>query len=130
VPAYQQVFRTAVCEVRTEVEALLRRSVNEIESHDDFLVVNRRFTVFIQPSVPVPHGYNQYWYFCPDGRGIVDITLGVPVSGHEGPKILGYLALPRLLVGGRSIRLFGSSQTTLDMYGYTGLEVIFELARS
>jgi DNA invertase Pin-like site-specific DNA recombinase len=128
--AYQQVFRTAVREVRTEVEALLRRSVNEIESHDDFLVVNRRFTVFIQPSVPVPHGYNQYWYFCPDVRGIVDITLGVPVSGHEGPKILGYLALPRLLVGGRPIRLFGSSQTTLDMYGYTGLEVISELARS
>ena len=128
--AYQQVFRTAVREVRTEVEALLRRSVNEIESHDDFLVVNRRFTVFIQPSVPVPYGYNQYWYFCPDVRGIVDITLGVPVSGHESPKILGYLVLPRLLVGGRSIRLFGSSQTTLDMYGCTGLEVIFELARS
>jgi DNA invertase Pin-like site-specific DNA recombinase len=128
--AYQQVFRNAVREVRTEVESLLRRLVEEVEAYEDFLVVNRKFTVLIQPSVPVPHGYSQYWYFRPDARRIVDITLGVPVSGPDGPKILGYLALPRLLVRDRPIRLFGSSKTRLDMYGHTGLEVIFELARS
>jgi DNA invertase Pin-like site-specific DNA recombinase len=128
--AYQQVFRTAVREVRSEVETLLRCSVEEVETYEDFLVVNRKFTVLIQPSVPVPHGYNQYWYFRPDVRRIVDITLGVPVSGPDGPKILGYLALPRLLVRDRGFRLFGTSETRLDMYGHTGLEVIFELARS
>jgi hypothetical protein len=80
--------------------------------------------------VPVSRGYGQYWYFRPDLRGVVDITLGVPVSGPEGPQILGYLALPRLLVRGRGIRLFGSSQSRLDMYGHHGLEVIFQLARS
>ena len=128
--AYQQVFRLALAEVRTEVEALLRALVAEVESHDDFLVLNRKFTVLIQPSVPVLHGYNQYWYFRPDLRHVVDITLGVPVSGPKGPQILGYLALPRLLVPDRGIRLFGSSESRLDMYGHHGLEVIFQLASS
>ena len=68
--------------------------------------------------------------FRPDGRVTVDITLGVPVSGPNGPTILGYLALPRLLVRDRAIRLFGSRQARLDMYGHTGLDAILELARS
>jgi DNA invertase Pin-like site-specific DNA recombinase len=128
--AYQQVFRGAVRDVRTDVESLLRGLVEDVETYDDFLVVNGKFTVLIQPSVPVSHGYSQYWYFRPDVRGIVDITLGVPVSGPDGPQILGYLALPRLLIRDHGIRLFGSSETRLDMYGHTGLEFIFQLARS
>lgn len=128
--AYQQVFDTSLEQVRTEVEGLLRGLVNQVESYDDFLIVNRKFTVLIQPSVPVPHGYNQYWYFRPDQRCNVDITLGVPLSSHEGPQILGYLALPRLLVKNHSIRLFGSSDSYLDMYGHAGLEIIFQLART
>ncbi len=128
--AYQQAYRNALTAVRTEVESLLRGLVKDVESYDDFLVVNGKFTVLIQPSVPVPHGYSQYWYFRPDERGTVDITLGVPVSGPHGPQILGYLALPRLMVEDRGIRLFGSSESRLDMYGHTGLEFIFQLARS
>lgn len=114
----------------TEVESLLRGLVQSVESYDNFLVVNRKFTVLIQPSVPVPHGYNQYWYFRPDSRGAVDITLGVPLSGHQGPQILGYFALPRLMVRNHGIRVFGSSEAHLDMYGHTGLDIIFQLARS
>jgi len=128
--AYQQVFRAAVRDVRTEVESLLRGLVGEVESYDDFLVVNRKFTVLIQPSVPVPHGYSHYWYFRPDVRAMVDITLGVPVSSSKGPEILGYLVLPRLLVQNRGIRLFGSSNACLDMYGHAGLDIILQLARS
>ena len=128
--AYQQVFRIALAQVKTEVESRLRGLVQEVESYDDFLVLNRKFTVLIQPSVPVPHGYSQYCYFRPDVRGTVDITLGVPVTGPKGPQILGYLALPRLLVEDHGIRLFGSSESRLDMYGHHGLELIFQLARS
>lgn len=128
--AYQHLFPSTVHEVRNEVETRLRQVVGKIESHEDFLVINRKFTVLVQPSVPVPHGYSQYWYFRPDVRGTVDITLGVPVSGPNGPTILGYLVLPRLLVQDQAIRLFGSRQARLDMYGYTGLEMILELARS
>jgi DNA invertase Pin-like site-specific DNA recombinase len=128
--AYQHLFRTAAAEVRTHVEMLLREAVEQVESYDDFLVVNRKFTLLIQPSVPVPHGYSQYWYFRPDLRGVVDITLGVPVSASEGPQILGYVVLPRLLVRDHGIRVFGSTETRLDMYGHTGLEFILQLARS
>lgn len=128
--AYQRLFREAVGEVRSHVESLLRQTVEQVESYDDFLVVNGKFTVFIQPSVPVPHGYSQYWYFHPDVRRVVDITLGVPVSASEGPQILGYVALPRLLVRERGIRVFGSSEARLVMYGHTGLEFICQLARS
>jgi len=38
--------------------------------------------------------------------------------------------LPRLLVRDHGIRVFGSSETRLDMYGHTGLEFISKLARS
>ncbi|MGD0094585.1 MAG: hypothetical protein ABSE73_32140, partial [Planctomycetota bacterium] len=75
--AYQQVFRAAVRGVRTNVESLLRGLVEDVEAYEDFLVVNRKFTVLVQPSVPVLRGYSQYWYFRPDARGLVDITLGV-----------------------------------------------------
>lgn len=128
--AYQQVFRFALQQVKQEVESQLRGLVQEVESYEDFLVLNRRFTVLIQPSVPVPHGYSQYWYFRPDMRGVVDITLGVPVSGPQGPEILGYLALPRLLVEDHGIRLFGSSESRLELYGHRGLDMIFQLARA
>lgn len=128
--AYQRLFRDAASEIRSRVEALLRQTVDQVESYDDFLVVNGKFTVMIQPSVPVPHGYDEYWYFRPDGRGVVDITLGVPVSASEGPRILGYVALPRLLVRERGFRVFGSSEARLVMYGHSGLEFIGQLARS
>ena len=128
--AYQHVFRSTISEVAQEVETMLRRQVEQIERYEDFLVINQRFTVLIQPSVPMSHGYKRYWYFRPDVRSTIDITLGVPVSGPEGPQILGYLILPRLLVQDRGIRLFGSSEIRLGMYGHTGLEIITQLARA
>jgi DNA invertase Pin-like site-specific DNA recombinase len=128
--AYQRLFRDAANDIRAQVEQLLRGVVEQVESYDDFLVVNGKFTVLIQPSVPVPFGYSQYWYFRPDLRSAIDITLGVPVSSSEGPQILGYVALPRLLVRDHGIRVFGSSETPLDMYGHSGLEFICKLARS
>ena len=128
--AYQRLFQTAATETRDRVELLLREVVGQVDRYEDFLVLNGKFTVLIQPSVPIPHGYSQYWYFRPDYRNVVDITLGVPVSSSEGPQILGYVALPRLLVQDRGIRVFGSSETPLEMYGHTGLEFIFTLARS
>ena len=127
--AYQQVFKFALQQVKQDVESQLRDGIQDVESYDDFLVVNGSFTVLIQPSVPVPHGYNQYWYFRPDMRSVVDITLGVPVTDPQGPQILGYLVLPRLLVENRGVRLFGTSQPRIDLYGHQGLDVIFQLAR-
>jgi DNA invertase Pin-like site-specific DNA recombinase len=127
--AYQQLFKFALHKVKQDVESQLRDGIQDVQNYDDFLVVNGSFTVLIQPAVPVPHGYNQYWYFRPDMRRAVDITLGVPVTDPQGPQILGYLALPRLLVEDRGVRLFGSSQSRIDLYGHRGLDIIFQLAR-
>jgi len=128
--AYQRVFSSTLVEITQGVETTLRDQVDQIERYDDFLVINRSFTVLVQPSVPIPYGYHQYWYFRPDLRSTIDITLGVPVSGADEARILGYLALPRLLVEDRGIRLFGSSETRLSMYGHAGLEIITQLART
>lgn len=126
--AYQAVFEKTHSGVRGVVEGSLRSAIKEIETYDDFLVINRKFTVYIQPSVPVPFGYTQYWYFRPDSRRVIDITLGVPLANHEGGEILGYFALPRLLVRQRSFRLYESAQAHVDMYGCAGLDVILQLA--
>ena len=105
----------------------MRQITPQVESYEDFLVINRRFTVLVRPTMPMQHGYTEYWFLQPDSRDVVDITLGVPVSGSEPHQILGYLALPRLLVGARPFRLFSSSESRLDMYGHDGLELIRQL---
>jgi len=125
--ACQKVFQEILHGTRVEVEARLREIVDEVEAHEDFLVINRRFTVLVRPTMPMQHGYAEYWYLQPDARDVVDITLGVPISSSEPHPILGYLALPRLLVGARSFRLFSSSESRLDMYGHDGLELIRQL---
>lgn len=125
--ACQKVFQQVLHGARLEVEARLREIAEEVEAYEDFLVINRRFTVLVRPTMPMQHGYAEYWFLQPDSREVVDITLGVPVSGSEPHPILGYLALPRLLVGPRSFRLFSSSESRLDMYGHDGLELIRQL---
>jgi hypothetical protein len=125
--ACQQLFRDVRDQTRVRVEGLLREMVPVVEAYEDFLVINRRFTVLVQPSIPLRHGYSDYWFLQPDARDVVDITLGVPLSGGRPYDILGYLALPRLLVRDRCIRLFDSSESRLDMYGHDGLEVIRQL---
>ena len=125
--ACQMVFQDVLDQARVEVEARLRKIAPQVESHEDFLVINRRFTVLVRPAMPMQHGYADYWFLQPDSREVVDITLGVPISGDEPHPILGYLALPRLLVGARPFRLFSSSESRLDMYGHDGLELIRQL---
>ena len=128
--AYQAVFASAHADARSTVEGALRGAVEQLECYDNFHVVNRKFTGLVQPSVPVPHGYGRYWYFRPDRRRTVDITLGVPLSDHERGEILGYFPLPRLLMNQPSLRLFGSADAQVELYGYTGLDVILQLARA
>ena len=70
-----------------------------------------------------PTGLRHYWFFRPDRREVIDITLGVPLSEGTQPRILGYLALPRLLVQDHWIRLFSTSDSRLEMYGHNGLDI-------
>ena len=95
--------------------------------YEDFLVIDQKLTVLVQPSVPMPYGLATYWFFRPDRREVIDITLGVPLSEGKQPRILGYLALPRLLVQDHWIRLFSTSHSRLEMYGHNGLAIIEQL---
>ncbi len=105
----------------------IRQEARLVDEHEDFIVINRDFTVLIQPSVPVPDGYGAFWSFRPDQRPVVDITLGVPLSNGGSYDILGYLALPRLMVPQRWVRLSATSDSHIQMHGYNGLDLIREL---
>jgi hypothetical protein len=77
--AFQAMFRDVLDRVRSEVAAAIGQEAKAVDGYEDFLVINQGFTVLIQPSVPVPEGYGAFWYFRPDRRPVVDITLGVPL---------------------------------------------------
>jgi len=127
--AFQAMFADVLQRARNDVFRAISRDVQLVDEHDDFIVINRDFTVLIQPSVPVPDGYGAFWAFRPDRRPSVDITLGVPLSNGGKHKILGYLALPRLMVSERWVRLSASSESRIEMQGYNGLELIRDLLR-
>jgi len=127
--AFQAMFTDVLQRVRTEVSEAISQEVRLIDEHDDFIVINRDFTVLIQPSVPVPDGYGTFWAFRPDQRPAVDITLGVPLSDGSNHEILGYLALPRLMVPQQWVRLSASSETRIEMQGYDGLGLIKDLLK-
>jgi len=103
--------------------------VTEVESFADFIVLEKRLTVLIQPSVPALLGYRSYWSFRPDTRQAIDLTLGVALSGNSDFEILGYFAMPRLMVRKRPVRLSTVSESRLALHGYTNLEFISELLR-
>ncbi len=126
--AFQQLFIDVRAAAGAQVSDLIEALVDQMIVYDDFLVINEKLTVLVQPSVPMPYGLAAYWFFRPDKREVIDITLGVPLSEGAQPRILGYLALPRLLVQECWIRLFSTSQSRLEMYGHNGLAIIKQLS--
>ena len=125
--AFQQLFNEARAAAGSQVSQHIEELVDQVVVYDDFLVIDQKLTVLVQPSVPMPYGLSHYWFFRPDQREVIDITLGVPLSEGAQPRILGYLALPRLLVQDQWIRLFSTSQSRLEMYGHNGLTIIEQL---
>jgi hypothetical protein len=85
-----------------------------------------RLTISIQPAVPVPHGYDQYWPIRPDPRSVIDMTLGVLLSEQANSQILGYVALPRLLVGAETLRL-SSTSLRIELFGRGDLNFLKQL---
>ena len=127
--AFQAMSADVLQRVRNEVFQAISRDARLVDEHEDFIVINRDFTVLIQPSLPIPDGYNTFWTFRPDHRPVVDITLGVPLSDGGNHEILGYLALPRLMVPERWVRLSASTEARIEMHGHSGLDLIRELLR-
>jgi len=125
--AYQKACINSLLGIHDEVLRKLSGMAKLIERHDNFIVIDQRFTVLIQPSMPLRHGYSQYWFFRPDLRPVVDMTIGVPVSQEPPHAILGYLLFPRLLMKDCGIRLFGSSEFYLEAFGRQDLDFMQQL---
>lgn len=125
--AFQAMFTDTLNRIKDGVFEAIGREAQAVETYEDFIVINRQFTVLIQPSVPVPYGYGTFWAFRPDRRPVVDITLGVPLSDGDSPEILGYLAMPRLMVSEPWVRLSGGDDGLIALHGYNGLDLIREL---
>jgi hypothetical protein len=123
--AFQEMYPDVLNRTRKTVVKMLRVKVKTIEEFNDYYILNDSFSILIQPSVPVPFGYDAFWAFRPDPRIEIDITLGVPLSSsNRNYDILGYLAFPRLLVNPRSVRLFHASEGKWDLHGYSDLGLI------
>jgi DNA invertase Pin-like site-specific DNA recombinase len=125
--AFQQVFDEIRAAAGSQVNQRIGELVGDVVVYDDFLVIDQKLTVLVQPSVPMSYGLDMYWFFRPDRRDVIDITLGVPLAEGIAPQILGYLALPRLLVKDQWIRLFSTSHSRLEMFGHNGLDIIEQL---
>ncbi len=127
--AIQQVFSDVLRKAKDDVFKQIGALARFIDEYEDFLVVDRALTVLIQPSVPRQHGYQLCWDFWPDSRATVDLTLGVLLSDDSDRRILGFLALPRLLFPGTSVRLLCTNESRVEMQAHSGLEFLSELVK-
>lgn len=124
--AFQRMFQSQLDAAKQSVEAEIRGRIGDVEAFSDFFVLHQKLTVAIRPAVPVPNGYEAYWPFRRDHRDAVDLTLAVPLSDGEDFEVLGYIALPKWLVGPRTFRFTGSSART-ELYGQSDLSFLDRL---
>ena len=102
------------------------QQVPEVLIYSDFLVLDQKLTLSIQPSVRMVSGYTAYWPFRPDDRQVIDLTLGVLLADPKDVEILGYVALPRWLAGEHSLRITSTS-TRAELFGQHDLNFLKNL---
>ena len=124
--AFQQIYREPRDKARELVHDRIRQQIPAVLPYSDFLVLDQKLTVSVQPAVPVASGYATYWPFRPDTRRVIDITLGVLLSDPDEFEILGYVALPRWLAGSRSLKI-GSTSSRTEMFGRASLDFLQQL---
>jgi len=124
--AFQQLFSDQRDRAREMVHQRICQQVPEVLPYADFLVLDQKLTLSVQPAVPVPNGYTAYWPFRPDRRHVIDLTLGVLLSDHQDLDILGYVALPRWFAGTRTFR-FSPASARVDMFGRADLNFLQQL---
>jgi DNA invertase Pin-like site-specific DNA recombinase len=122
----QQLYSEVQDRTRLDVQARIAQLHGLVEPHLDFLVINRRVTVIIQPAFPLASYASPSWLFRPDHRPVVDVTIGVPLADHLGGEILGYLAMPRLMMPTGWLRLSGANTGLISLHGYSGLGFLKE----
>jgi DNA invertase Pin-like site-specific DNA recombinase len=124
--AFQKLFDGERNKAKDIVQEQIRNQIPETLAYSDFLVLDQKLTVSIQPAVPIPHGYEQYWPLRRDTRPVIDMTLGVLLSEPADFKILGFIALPRFGLDARLLR-FTSSSTRTELFGRADLKFIQQL---
>jgi hypothetical protein len=124
--AFQKLFDSERNKAKDLVQEQIRNQVPETLAYSDFLVLDQKLTVSIQPAVPIPHGYETYWPFRRDMRPVIDMTLGVLLSEPADFKILGFIAMPRFGLDARLLR-FTSSSTRTELFGRADLNFIQQL---
>jgi hypothetical protein len=124
--AFQQIYTTQRDRARQVVHDRIRQHIPEVLPYSDFLVLDRKLALSVQPAVPIPHGYAAYWPFRPDTRRVIDITLGVLLSDPEELEILGYVALPRWVGGSKPFR-FSSTCARTELFGRSDLAFLQHL---
>ncbi len=121
--AFQQLYREQHDQVRQLVHEQICQHVPEVLTYGDFLVLDQKLALSIQPAVPMLSGYTAYWPFRPDERHVIDLTLGVLLSNPKEADILGYVALPRWLAGDQSLRITSTS-TRAELFGQHDLNFL------
>jgi len=124
--AFQKLFDSERNKAKDLVQEQIRNQVPETLAYSDFLVLDQKLTVSIQPAVPIPHGYDSYWPLRRDTRPVIDMTLGVLLSEPADFKILGFIALPRFGLDARLLR-FTSSSTRTELFGRADLNFLQQL---
>jgi DNA invertase Pin-like site-specific DNA recombinase len=124
--AFQNLFNGERTKARDAVHEQIRSYVPETLAYSDFLVLDQKLTVSIQPAVPIPHGYETYWPLRRDTRPVIDMTLGVLLSEPADFKILGFIALPRFALDSGPLR-FTSTSTRTELFGRPDLKFLQQL---
>lgn len=127
--ALHRIYAEVQERARMDVQRKIAELHGSVVAHEDFLVINERVTVLIQPAIPVIAYDAPYWLFRPDHRPVVDFTLGVPLADRESADILGYLAMPRLMMPNGYLRLSGANTGLIALHGHRGLEFLKEFVQ-
>lgn len=77
--AFQKLFDSERERARDQVHEQIRQHVPEVLTYSDFLVLDKKLALSIQPAVPVPHGYESYWPVSCDTRPV-----NVPLLNGNG----------------------------------------------
>lgn len=124
---FQSLFPDVVEAAKTNVFNEIANAARLVDTYKNFMIINERFTVNLQPAIPQPCGYGYQWFFRIDMREVVDITLGIPLADTKEHDILGYFPIPRLMAREPVFTLSNNAITKFQMHGYTGLEFIKDL---
>lgn len=124
--AFQRLYPATRESARDQVQSQISALGADVLTYADFLVLNEKLTISIQPAVPIPWGYSAYWPLSVDRRPVIDLTLGVLLADPPDAEILGYVVFPRGQLTHRRLRISLTTPLT-DLFGHPDLSFLHQL---